>query len=199
MMSWGGPFVGRVEPPSKLVFWTGLHWGPEGFLEEKPGSFWSVWVMRSLVAPTAPQKTSKSTKPPVCCLYLSCWWLPACVCFIECIWCYARSLCVPARVCVYPRSLCVSLTHSRSPCARANTIKASHPAALLNYTPKLLKRHPQIRPPRLPRSTLLIPCGIYHGRGLHWGVQTRYRLYIIALTRGEKTVPLCGACLFTAP
>lgn len=46
-------------------------------------------------------------------------------------------------------------------CACANTIKASHPAALLNYTPKLLKRHPQIQPPRLPRSTLLIPFGIY--------------------------------------
>ena len=94
------------------------------------------------------------------------------------------SLCVPSRT---PTPLCL--------CAK--TIKASHPAALLNYTPRLLKRHPQIRPPRLPRSTLLIPCGIYQRERITMErIPTRYRLYITALTRRKNQVLLCGLVFF---
>ena len=35
MMYWGWRWVVQVEPPSKLVFWSGLHRALEGFLEER--------------------------------------------------------------------------------------------------------------------------------------------------------------------
>lgn len=39
MMSWGWRFVGRAEPPSKLVSWSRLHWSTGGLLGGNTGSF----------------------------------------------------------------------------------------------------------------------------------------------------------------
>lgn len=171
MMSWGGRFVGRVEPPQKkLVFWSRLHRGLEGFLEVKTGLILNVSVTRGLVVPAAALKphslpnlpAAASTGPAdeslhVCALLkalMLAYTQSVCVFVCVCL-CVSLILCLPFFFpCVFPHALTL-------PCACANTIKASHPAALLNYTPRLLKRHPQIQPPCLPRSALLIPCGIH--------------------------------------
>lgn len=69
------------------------------------------------------------------------------------------------------------------------------PAALLNYTPKLLKRHPQIR---LPRSTLLFPCGIYQRERITRERTDQVSAVHYSLNKKKKPVLLRGLAFFTA-
>ncbi len=101
-------------------------------------------------------------------------------------------LCLPFLPCVLSRTPAL-------PCACANTIKASHPAALLNYTPRLLKRHPQIRPPRLPRSALLIPCAIYQRERITLERTNQVWAVHYSLNKKKKQGLLCGLVFSQRP
>lgn len=88
-------------------------------------------------------------------------------------------------ICVFP--------HTRTlPCACVNTIKASHPASLLNYTPRLLKRLPQN--PASVSSKVNTAFSLWHlpeGVDYNGAYEPGTLLYIIALTRRKKKVLLC--------
>lgn len=99
--------------------------------------------------------------------------------------------------------LCVpSHTHTL-PCACVNTIKASHPAALLNYTPRLLKRLPQNPASVSPKvNTSFSLWHLPEGEDYNGAYEPGTLLYIIALTRKKKErkkVLLCGLVFSQRP
>ena len=111
------------------------------------------------------------------------------------------SVCVFVRACLSARLL-FARVFPRAPALLPLCSLEHHqslpPAALLNYTPALLKRHPQIRSPRLPRSTLLFPCGIYQRERITRERTDQVSAAHYSLNKKKKPVRLRGLVFFTA-
>lgn len=131
MMSWGGSFVGWVEPPSKLVIWSGLRWGLEGLLggkkktgliliclgDEKPGWCQTAAVLKLTVDQTSWLLAPLVLLPPTTyVLYWSREFL--CVCFLSvCIFCLPPFCpCVPTRTRTpsKPAACCSTQLHTQA-------------------------------------------------------------------------------------
>lgn len=136
MMYWGWRWVVQVEPPSKLVFWSGLRRALEGFLEER-------LALIRLFDASVPELLAAAS-------LWACRW--SCMCLTEC------TLRTAPLLCLFKKYFLSFLAHAL-PAVRA---RAPSRAAPLNYTPRLLKGLPQKnQPPCLSRSTPFLLCGIY--------------------------------------
>lgn len=166
MMSWGGSFVGRVEPPSKLVIWSGLRWGLEGLLggkkktgliliclgDEKPGWCQTAAVLKLTVDQTSWLLAPLVLLPPTTYVFLLKSGDSLCVFLFVCISCLPSfCLCVPTR----PRT-------------------PSKPAACCSTQlhTQAFKKTPSNPPPPSPKVSTAFPCGIYQRdrdyKGAYW-------------------------------
>ena len=127
MMSWGGSFVGRVEPPSKLVIWSGLCWGLEGVLGGKKkkknwahsdlSGWWEAWSVPNgccVKTHSRPNLLAVGSAGPAARRPRMCFTEVGeflCVCF-----CSRVSFCSPSfRPCVPTRTRAASLVLARTP------------------------------------------------------------------------------------
>lgn len=130
MMSWGGSFVGWVEPPSKLVIWSGLRWGLEGLLGGKKkvahsdlSGWWEAWLVpngRCVKTHSLPNLLAVgSTGPAATTTYVLYWSREfLCVCFLSvCIFCLTPFCpCVPTRTRTpsKPAACCSTQLHTQA-------------------------------------------------------------------------------------